>query len=153
MYVHKKKNYLVSALESYVPQYWVRIYADFYIYMCVCIYIYRYMYIRPYVCMCICLHAHSYIFDMNVTYMHILKHTHTPTYLYIHMYIYMNTTDTHIHQHPRIIHIRTQIDRKNPPPRGGSLFAMFPHQEPCVRGPPSKDLYQVLRGGPLAHGS
>jgi len=23
---------------------------------------------------------------------------------------------------------------------------MFPHQEPCVRGPPSKDLYQVLRG-------
>ena len=24
---------------------------------------------------------------------------------------------------------------------------MFPHQEPCVRGPPSKDLYQVLRGG------
>ena len=24
---------------------------------------------------------------------------------------------------------------------------MFPHQEPCVRGPPSKDLYQMLRGG------
>ena len=39
------------------------------------------------------------------------------------------------------------FDRKNPPPRGGFLFTMFPHQEPCVRGPPSKDLYQVLRGG------
>ena len=39
------------------------------------------------------------------------------------------------------------VDRKNPPPRGGFLFTMFPHQEPCVRGPPSKDLYQVLRGG------
>ena len=29
----------------------------------------------------------------------------------------------------------------------GSLFTVFLHQEPCVRGPPSKDLYQVLRGG------
>jgi len=39
---------------------------------------------------------------------------------------------------------------KEPPPRGkvlnlpGFLFTMFPHQEPCVRGPPSKDFYQVL---------
>ena len=24
---------------------------------------------------------------------------------------------------------------------------MFPHQEPCVRGPPSKNLVQMLRGG------
>jgi len=41
-----------------------------------------------------------------------------------------------------------QIDRKKPPPPGGGfLFTMFPHQEPCVRGTPSKDLYQVLRGG------
>ena len=40
----------------------------------------------------------------------------------------------------------TLIER-NPPPRGGFLFTMFPHQEPCVRGPPSKDLYQGLRGG------
>jgi len=38
------------------------------------------------------------------------------------------------------------IERKRPP-RGGFLFTMFTHQEPCVRGPPSKDLYQVLRGG------
>jgi len=30
---------------------------------------------------------------------------------------------------------------------GGFQFAMFPHQGPCVRGPPSKDLYQFLRGG------
>ena len=39
----------------------------------------------------------------------------------------------------------TLIEKKSPP-RGGFLFTMFPHQEPCVRGPPSKDLYQVLRG-------
>jgi len=32
-------------------------------------------------------------------------------------------------------------------PLGVFLFTMFPHQEPCVIGPPSKDLYQVLRGG------
>jgi len=37
--------------------------------------------------------------------------------------------------------------QKNPPPRGGFLFTMFPYQEPCARGPPSKDLYQVLRRG------
>jgi len=37
--------------------------------------------------------------------------------------------------------------QRNSPPRGGFLFTMFPHEEPCVRGPPSKDLYQVLRGG------
>jgi len=40
----------------------------------------------------------------------------------------------------------TLIER-NPPPRGGFLFTMFPHQEPCVRGPSWKNLYQVLRGG------
>jgi len=35
----------------------------------------------------------------------------------------------------------------NPPPPGGFLFTMFPRQEPCVRGPPSKNLIQILRGG------
>jgi len=40
----------------------------------------------------------------------------------------------------------TLIER-NPPTWGGFLFTMFPHPEPCVRGFPSKDLYQVLRGG------
>ena len=44
-------------------------------------------------------------------------------------------------------------DRKKPPPRGGFLSTMFPHQEPCVRGPPSKNLVQILPGGPLTHGS
>jgi len=44
-----------------------------------------------------------------------------------------------------------KLIERNPPPRGGFLFTMFPHQEPCVRGPPSKDLYQVLRGGVLLH--
>jgi len=38
----------------------------------------------------------------------------------------------------------TYLIEKNPSPRGDFLFTMFPHQEPCVRGPPSKDLYQVL---------
>ena len=36
---------------------------------------------------------------------------------------------------------------KEPPPPGGLLFTMFPHQEPWVRGRPSKNLYQVLWGG------
>jgi len=33
------------------------------------------------------------------------------------------------------------------PPGGGFLFTMFPNQEPGGRGPFSKNLYQVLRGG------
>jgi len=36
---------------------------------------------------------------------------------------------------------------RNPPPWGGFLFTMFPHQELCVRGPPSKNLVQIPRGG------
>jgi len=32
-----------------------------------------------------------------------------------------------------------QFDRKNPPPRGGFLFTMFPDQEPGGRGPPVKN--------------
>ena len=47
-----------------------------------------------------------------------------------------------------LIHVtHSNLIERNPPPRGGFLFTMFPHQEPCVRGPPSKDLYHVLRGG------
>jgi len=38
---------------------------------------------------------------------------------------------------------------RTPPPGGRFLFTMFPHQEPRVRGPPSKHLEapQILRGG------
>jgi len=41
--------------------------------------------------------------------------------------------------------------KETPPPRGGFLFTMFPHQEPCVRETPSKNLVQILRGGSLLH--
>jgi len=50
------------------------------------------------------------------------------------------------HHLNRNICIYILIER-NPPLRGGFLFTMFPHQEPCVRGPPSKHLVQILRGG------
>ena len=36
--------------------------------------------------------------------------------------------------------------KRTPPPRGGFLFTMFPHQELCVRGPPSKNLVQIHEG-------
>ena len=45
-------------------------------------------------------------------------------------------THTHTHQHTH-----------DTSPRGGFVFTMFPDQEPCVRGPPSKNLVQILRGG------
>jgi len=48
--------------------------------------------------------------------------------------------------------LRKLIER-NPPPRGGFLFAIFPHQEPCVRGPPRRTWYKSFKGGPLTHGS
>jgi len=41
---------------------------------------------------------------------------------------------------------------RNPPPRGGFLFTMFPNQEPGGRGPFSKNLYQVLGGGSPSSG-
>jgi len=44
-----------------------------------------------------------------------------------------------------------QIDRKNPPPRGGFLFTMFPDQEPGGKGSPSKKL--KYEGGPVPPGS
>jgi len=40
-----------------------------------------------------------------------------------------------------------KLIERNPLPGGGFLFTMFPHQEPWVRPPPSKNLYQVLQGG------
>ena len=42
----------------------------------------------------------------------------------------------------------TLIER-NPPPRGGFLFTMFPHQEPWVRGPPSKNFVPGASRGVL----
>ena len=50
------------------------------------------------------------------------------------------------HDFRRRVSPRTLIERTSPP-RGVFLFTMFPHQEPCVRGPPSKNLVQILRGG------
>jgi len=47
----------------------------------------------------------------------------------------------------------SSLTERNTPPRGGFLSTMLPHQEPCVRGPPSKNLVQILPGGPLTHGS
>jgi len=56
--------------------------------------------------------------------------------------------------HEPAIHVISPIYRygmtlieRTPPPRGGFLFTVFPYQEPCVRGPPSKNLVQILRGG------
>jgi len=43
----------------------------------------------------------------------------------------------------------TMIER-NPTPWGGFLFTMFPNQEPGRRGAPSKNLFQVLRGGSIS---
>jgi len=67
------------------------------------------------------------------THIHSLTHplTHSPT-LYIEL-------------------LRCLIER-TPPPRGGFLFTMFPNQEPSGRGPPSKKLVQILRGGSSSAG-
>jgi len=45
-----------------------------------------------------------------------------------------------------IIDESTLIER-TPLPQGGFLFTMFLHQEPCVRGPPSKNLVHMIRKG------
>jgi len=48
-------------------------------------------------------------------------------------------------------HSHKLIERK-PTPRGGFLFAMFPHQEPWV-DPPRRICTRCFEGGPLTHGS
>ena len=47
---------------------------------------------------------------------------------------------------------RWTLIEKNRPPRGCFLFTMFPDQEPRGRGPPSKHLVQILRGGSSCFG-
>jgi len=49
--------------------------------------------------------------------------------------------------HERLITCCNILIERNPPPRGGFLFSMFPDQEPCARGPPWKNKVQILRGG------
>jgi len=39
------------------------------------------------------------------------------------------------------------IDLKKPPPPGGFPSYYVPSPEPCISGPPSKNLVQILRGG------
>jgi len=70
----------------------------------------------------------------TATYYNKLQHTATNYNKLQHTATYYNTP-------------ATRVIERTPPPRGGFLFTMFPHQEPCVRGPRSKGLYQVLRGG------
>ena len=68
--------------------------------------------------------------------------------IYAQFYIYILTSHSiqYINTGPHKL-----IERK-PPPRGGFVFTMFPHQEPCARGPPSKHLVQILRGGSSSSG-
>jgi len=60
-------------------------------------------------------------------------------------------TDDWLTNHETLLHSSSSVCltliQRNPPTRGVSLFTMFPHQEAWERGPPSKNLYQVLRGG------
>jgi len=66
--------------------------------------------------------------------------THLPIMLH-----HDSRTDT------RLTYQLTLIER-NPTPRGGSRFTMFPDQEPEGGGPPSKNLFHVLRGGSCSSG-
>jgi len=91
-----------------------------------------------------------------------LAYTHTRTHIYTitHMYIYIISTwmhryslhrsvsHTHTHTHT---HTHVLIER-NPFPREGFLFTMFPDQEPSGRRLPSKHLVQILRGGSSSSG-
>jgi len=67
----------------------------------------------------------------------------------IHVYLYIKQ----VHScHPKVSCIQATshpctLIAGNPPPRGDFLYTMFPNQEPEGRGPPSKNSYQVLRGG------
>jgi len=84
------------------------------------------------------------------------QHTATHSNTLQHTATHCNTNDKcHLCQCQRALKYAPRMQEtrhdtlwsKETPPRGVSLFTMFPDQEPEARGPPSKNLYQVLRGG------
>jgi len=77
----------------------------------------------------------SHIWRSHVTHMNESSHTYEG--VLPHIWI----------SHANVWQSLVTLIERNPPPRGGFLFTMFPHQRLCVRGPPSKNLYQVLRRG------
>ena len=132
------------------------------LYTCVavslCTYIAMYMchhisFVSLYTCVPVLLYIHVSLYTCVAIYMR---------YIYVSLYKYIAIYVCHfIHRQTQTyrlcvalsalrcciyVSLYTLIER-HPPPRGGLLFTMFPYQEPCVRGPPSKDLYHVLRGG------
>ena len=86
---------------------------------------------------------------------HIYRSMYTYIYISIHMKLERHLEpiakqlDKHATHHIIYTHIRIYLiwSKETPLPRGGFLFTIFSHQEPWVRGPPSKNLYQVLRRG------
>jgi len=69
---------------------------------------------------------------------------YTYTYKYIHTLVLLRNTHIYVCVHV-CLYVYKLIDR-TPPPREGFLFSMFPDQEPCERGPLSKNLVQILPG-------
>jgi len=100
------------------------------------------MRLRTYVVKCMYIHVHTSLRCMTL-YVHVCTYMLLHTCYYIHVTTYICNVITDICSH---MYLHT-LSERTPPPRGGFLFTIFPHQELCVRGPPSKDLYQVLRGG------
>ena len=127
-----------------------------------------------YVCLCLCLrlglhtkthtqtHVHKHtqslwhtegVANQNNTGAYTMcthSHTHTHTQSHALSLTHRWSSKPEQTQCLHTVHINTHtytLIERNPPSRGGFLFAMFPDHELCVRGPPSKDLYQVLRGG------
>ena len=85
--------------------------------------------------------------------------------MFIYVYIYivsgfvlgiLNLNDTHVETFLHTLsHCNTKqhtVMEGNLPPRVSFLFTICPNQEPGGRGPPSMNLYQVLRGGSSSSG-
>jgi len=125
-----------------------------------CIYIW-YIYIYTYIC--------TFIYDIymcNMRTLYIIQHVYwdsvdmheccrdsvnmNETHAYMTWLHHCDMTHSHVTQTFHMCpdsSISTQSDRKKSPPPGGFPICYVPSSRTVCRRPPSKDLYQVLRGG------
>jgi len=87
--------------------------------------------------------AHCNALQHTATHCNALQHTATlcNTLQHSRQHVCWNMSKTCLLKHVK------DFDRKNPPPPGGVSYLLCSLIKNRVQGPPSKDLYQVLRGG------
>ena len=99
-------------------------------------------------CMCVCVRVCVCSFSVSLVSTHIIHiiciyscYIHVISWTWISHIICIYSWSIHVY----LLNMNKLIER-NPPPRGGFLFTMFPDLEPCV-DPPRRTWYKFFEGG------